>query len=176
MPAALPTFANANLPALRVAGKAPESVVDGPGLRYCLFMQGCPHACPGCHNPETHDFAGGTLVSQERILADIRQNPLVRGVTFSGGEPFCQSLELASLATALKASGYHLMTYTGFVWEELVDNLTHRPLLECLDLLVDGPYVLAERTLTLPFRGSKNQRILDVPASLRAGIEVIYQI
>lgn len=159
---------NTPLPALRVAGKAPESIVDGPGLRYCLFVQGCPHTCPGCHNPETHDFAGGRLVPGDKILADIRKNPLVRGVTFSGGEPFCQSRELAPLAVALKAEGRHLMAYTGYWWEDL-QAPEHRPLLDCLDLLVDGPFVEAQRSLGLRFRGSTNQRILDVPASLREG-------
>lgn len=152
-----------------MAGKAPESVVDGPGLRYCLFMQGCPHGCPDCHNPETHAFSGGRLVSGERILADIRRNPLLRGVTFSGGEPFCQSGELAPLAVALKAAGYHLTAYTGYTWEALALDPAHRPLLDCLDLLVDGPFILARRTLTLPFRGSDNQRLVDVPASLLTG-------
>lgn len=161
--------AGATVPALRVAGKAPESIVDGPGLRYCLFLQGCPHGCPGCHNPETHAFSGGKLVSVERIFNDICENPLLRGVTFSGGEPFCQSLELIPLASALRACGYHLMAYTGFVWEELVDNPQHRSLLEYLDVLVDGPFVLAQRTLTLPFRGSANQRMVNVAASLTAG-------
>lgn len=161
------------LSALRVAGKAPESVVDGPGLRYCLFVQGCPHKCPGCHNPETHGFEGGTLVEGERIFADIRQNPLVRGVTFSGGEPFCQSRELALLAAKLKAEGYHLMAYTGYVWEELVDDPMHQALLKYLDLMVDGPFIQSQRTLTLPFRGSANQRIVDVAASLRESRAVL---
>lgn len=161
------------LPSLHVAGKAPESIVDGPGLRYCLFMQGCPHCCPGCHNPETHDVAGGRLVSGEKILDDIRSHPLVRGVTFSGGEPFCQSRELAPLAVALKTCGHHLMAYTGYIWEVLACDPEHRPLLNCLDMLVDGPFVEAQRTLALPFRGSSNQRILDVPASLREGRAVL---
>ena len=162
-----------SLPTLRVAGKAPESIVDGPGLRYCLFVQGCPHHCPGCHNPETHDAAGGRLVPGAKILHDARRNPLLRGVTFSGGEPFCQSRELAPLAAALRADGTHLMAYTGFVWEDLVADPAHHPLLDCLHLLVDGPFVAARRSLGLRFRGSDNQRLLDVPASLHAGRAVL---
>lgn len=171
----LSAFTDAALPALRVAGKAPESVVDGPGLRYCLFLQGCPHGCPGCHNPETHAFSGGTQVAGERILTDIQGNPLLRGVTFSGGEPFCQSRRLAPLAIALKGHGYHLMAYTGYTWEALMADPIHRPLLECLDLLVDGPFVQAQHTLMLPFRGSENQRIVDVAASLRVGECVLWE-
>lgn len=171
MSGVLPAVTDADLPFVRVAGKAPESVVDGPGLRYCLFMQGCPHGCPGCHNPETHDFTGGKLISGATILTDIRRNPLIRGVTFSGGEPFCQSRELAPLAAILKAEGYHLMAYTGYTWEQLTAAPAPLPscqdLLRWLDLLVDGPFILAQRTLTLPFRGSANQRILDVGSAKR---------
>lgn len=147
--------------------------MDGPGLRYCLFVQGCPHRCPGCHNPETHDFAGGKRIPGMRILHEIRSNPLVRGVTFSGGESFCQSLELAPLAEALRADGFHLMAYTGFVWEDLVTVPAHRPLLNCLHLLVDGPFVAARRSLGLHFRGSDNQRLIDIPSSLREGQAVL---
>lgn len=154
---------------VRVAGRIAESIVDGPGLRYVLFTQGCPHRCPGCHNPDTHDFGGGTPVVLRDILADIRRNPLLRGVTFSGGEPFCQSEALIPLAAALKSLGYHLMAYTGYVWEDLARDSAAARLLPFLDMLVDGPFVAARRSLELRFRGSSNQRILDVPAGLRAG-------
>ena len=123
---------------VRVAGRIAESIVDGPGLRYVLFTQGCPHRCPGCHNPDTHDFGGGTPVVLRDILADIRRNPLLRGVTFSGGEPFCQSEALIPLAAALKSLGYHLMAYTGYVWEDLARDSTAARLLPFLDMLVDG--------------------------------------
>lgn len=141
-----------------------------PGLRYVLFTQGCPHRCPGCHNPDTHDFGGGTPVALRDILADIRRNPLLRGVTFSGGEPFCQSEALIPLAAALKSLGYHLMAYTGYVWEDLARDSAASRLLPFLDMLVDGPFVAARRSLELRFRGSSNQRILDVPAGLRAAV------
>ncbi len=161
---------------VRVAGRVAESIVDGPGLRYVLFTQGCPHRCPGCHNPDTHDFAGGTLVALRDILADVRRNPLLRGVTFSGGEPFCQSEALAPLAAALKRLGYHLLAYTGYVWEELTRDAAAARLLPFLDVLVDGPFVAARRSLELRFRGSSNQRILDVPAGLRAGRPVLHSL
>ena len=158
-------------PALSIAGTVGESIVDGPGLRYTVFTQGCPHHCPGCQNPQTHDFAGGREFTVEALLRDICRNPLVSGVTFSGGEPFCQPEPLYLLAVELKKKGKHLMAYSGYTFEELLalDDPFVRKLLEQIDLLVDGRYVEAERNLELRFRGSANQRILDVPASLAAG-------
>lgn len=162
---------------LRIAGTVGESIVDGPGIRYVIFTQGCPHHCPGCHNPETHDFAGGQEIDTDLLLADIRRNPLVAGVTFSGGEPFAQAAALLPLARALKADGRHLMAFTGYTFEELLasENEAVRPLMETLDLLVDGRFVLAERSLELRFRGSRNQRVLDVPKSLEQGEAVWFE-
>lgn len=153
---------------LRLAGIAGESIVDGPGIRFTIFVQGCPHHCPGCHNPQTHDFAGGTETPLADLLQKIDANPFLKGVTFSGGEPFCQAAGLLELAKQLKARGKHLMSYTGYTFEELMqsDDPAVRPLLEHLDLLVDGRFVLEQRSLELRFCGSSNQRILDVPASL----------
>ena len=155
--------------ALRIAGTIPESIVDGPGIRYVLFTQGCPHGCPGCHNPQTHDFAGGTEVQVSDLLADILKRPYVKAVTLSGGEPFCQPAPLAQLAAALKDKGFHLMCYSGYTFEELLQLEEARPLLEQLDLLVDGRFVESRKNIELRFRGSDNQRVLDVPASLAAG-------
>lgn len=155
---------------LRIAGVVRESVVDGPGLRYVIFAQGCPHRCPGCHNPETWDPAGGYDVAAEELLADITRNPLLRGVTFSGGEPFLQGGAFAALARALRARGYDIVTYTGYVYEDLLvmDDPRVKALLAVTDILIDGPFILAEKDLTLPFRGSRNQRIIDLRAK-RAG-------
>lgn len=153
---------------LRIAGTIGESIVDGPGIRYVLFTQGCPHGCPGCHNPQTHDFNGGKVVDTALLLADIRKNPFVKAVTFSGGEPFAQPLALAELASALKEQGYHLMSYSGYTFEQLLQREDARPLLDKLDLLVDGPFVESQKSIELRFRGSANQRVLDVPASLAA--------
>ncbi len=158
---------------LRVAGTIGESIVDGPGLRYVIFTQGCPHACPGCHNPETHDFAGGAEIDSDVLAADILKNPLLSGVTFSGGEPFCQAEGLCAVADALGGQK-RLMAYTGYTFEQLLtlpDPFVLR-LLSQLDLLVDGRFVEAERNISLRFRGSENQRVLDVPASLAAGTAV----
>lgn len=156
---------------LRIAGTVGESIVDGPGIRYVIFTQGCPHGCPGCHNPETHDFAGGHEIDTETLLAEIRRNGLVSGVTFSGGEPFEQAEALLPLARQLKADGRHLMAYSGYTYEQLIADSRAgvRGLLEQLDLLVDGRYEAEHRSLELRFRGSTNQRALDVPASLAEG-------
>ena len=157
---------------LRIAGTIPESIVDGPGIRYVLFTQGCPHSCPGCHNPQTHDFAGGREVQVSDLLTDITRRSFVKAVTLSGGEPFCQPAPLAELAAALKKKGFHLMCYSGFTFEELLQKEDARPLLEQLDLLVDGRFVESRKNIELRFRGSDNQRVLDVPASLAAGSAV----
>jgi anaerobic ribonucleoside-triphosphate reductase activating protein len=156
---------------LRVAGMVPESIVDGPGIRLVLFVQGCSHRCPGCHNPETHDPAGGTVWTTGDLLRQITAARGIDGVTFSGGEPFEQPRPLAYLAAEIKRLGLNLVLYSGYTFEQLLamrgrDQAISR-LLEAGDLLVDGPYVAGECDLSLPYRGSKNQRILDLPASLR---------
>lgn len=159
---------------IRISGIVEESIVDGPGLRYVLFTQGCPHHCEGCHNPATHPFDEGRLVSEDWVFDDVRKNPIVRGVTFSGGEPFVQSGKLASLAVRLRAAGYSLVSYTGYLYEELLADPRHMPLLRQLDILVDGPFILAQKSLTIRFRGSRNQRIIDVPRSLASGEVVLH--
>ena len=153
-----------------IAGIADDSIVDGPGIRVTLFCQGCPHHCPGCHNPETWPFSGGTPWEEQALFDRVRENPLARGVTFSGGEPFAQAAGFCQLAALLKAAGYEVASYTGYRFEELLDGTPEqRALLEKLDVLIDGPFLEAEKSLALPYRGSTNQRILNVPASLRAG-------
>ncbi|MBQ4615253.1 MAG: anaerobic ribonucleoside-triphosphate reductase activating protein [Mailhella sp.] len=154
---------------LRVAGVIEESIVDGPGIRFVLFLQGCRLRCPGCQNPQTWDFDGGTLVPSDEVLARIKENPLVHGVTFSGGEPFEQAEALLPLAKELKAQGYHLMAFSGFTLEQLVQKPECRALLEQLDLLVDGPFIAAQKSLDLRFRGSRNQRILNMPSTRENG-------
>ncbi len=158
---------------LRVAGTIGESIVDGPGLRYTIFTQGCPHACPGCHNTHTHDFEGGTTVQLDTLLQDILRNPLTKGVTFSGGEPFCQAAPLAQLAQALRAHGKHIMIYSGYTYEQLLQQDAHtQALLAQCDILVDGLYLEAQRDISLRFRGSRNQRVLQIPRSLEQGTPV----
>lgn len=150
-----------------------DSIVDGPGLRCALFCQGCPHACPGCHNPATHAFGAGRPVPVEQVYHRIKDHPLCRGVTFSGGEPFCQAEAYTALGTLLKQDGYELAAYTGFTFEALQNGTAaQRALLALLDTLIDGPFLLEQRDLSLRFRGSANQRILNVPQSLAAGSAV----
>lgn len=155
---------------LRIAGTIGESIVDGPGFRYVIFTQGCPHHCPGCHNPETHDFSGGTDIDSDALVADILKNPLLTGVTFSGGEPFCQAEGLCAVADGLNGKK-PLMAYTGYTFEQLMElpDPWVRKLLEKLTLLVDGRFVEEEKGLELRFRGSVNQRVLDVQTSLKTG-------
>lgn len=162
---------DASAEALLLASIVTDSIVDGPGLRVTIFCQGCPHACPGCHNPQSHPFEGGTSKSVREIYEVVCASALCRGVTFSGGEPMCQAAGFAALARLLKAGGYEVACYTGYTLEHLLQNGTpdQRALLKSLDILVDGPYVEAQRNLDLLFRGSENQRILDVPESLRTG-------
>ena len=160
---------------LRIAGIVRESIVDGKGIRFTVFCQGCPHHCPGCHNPQTHPFDGGSLDKIERITQEIGKNPLLQGVTFSGGEPFCQAGAFAELAKLVHAMPGNLdvTCYSGWTYEQLLEKAETEPdvaalLGEC-DYLVDGPFVLAKRDLTLRFRGSSNQRFLDLKKSRAAG-------
>lgn len=152
---------------LRVSGIVEESGVDGPGIRYTIFVQGCKHNCKGCHNPQTHDLSGGELVDIDDIYQAIQSNHLLDGVTFSGGEPFLQVPVLSILGRQLKESGYHIIAYTGYKVEALLQDEEKLPLLKVIDLLVDSPFILEERTLELKFRGSRNQRVIDVPKTLK---------
>ena len=154
-----------------ISGYAPNSITDGPGLCFGVFCQGCNHHCPGCHNPETHEFGIGTKVDVEDIYKMIKKDPIVRGVTFSGGEPFDQAEGFYHLAKLLKADGYELAAYSGYTYEQLTRNTEDYKykLLSLLDILVDGPFVLAKRSLSAGFRGSTNQRVLNIPASLANG-------
>lgn len=158
---------------LRLAGVIRESIVDGPGIRMTVFTQGCPHHCKGCHNPTTHDFNGGYVSDPENILKAIDQNPLLKGVTFSGGEPFMQAEALAELAVEIHKRGLDIITYTGFTYEQLLDSFGKFPdrkeLLKQTDYLIDGKFEEDKKSLNLKFRGSSNQRIIDVKKSMEIG-------
>ena len=155
---------------MRIADVISDSIVDGPGLRLTVFTQGCPHHCPGCHNPQTHDFAAGEYADTGELLRRIAANPLLTGVTFSGGEPFCQPEALLPLADGIRAMGRDIFCYTGYTLEQLLELAGQRPailaLLRRIDTLVDGPYLEAQRDLTLRFRGSSNQRVIDLHEAL----------
>lgn len=160
---------------LRIAGTVNDSIVDGPGIRFTIFTQGCPHNCEGCHNPQTHDFNGGTLVDTDDLLEKIKGNPLLDGVTFSGGEPFCQAHVLAELGKEIKALGMDIITYTGYTFEKLYENREQNgwgELLSVTDYLIDGPFILDKKDWEIKFRGSSNQRYIDCQESLKKGSAV----
>lgn len=156
---------------IRLAGIVPESIVDGPGYRLAVFVQGCPHGCAGCHNPETHDFAGGYASTTEAIIEKLGANPLVRGVTLTGGEPMMQAQALCEVAQAARDRGLNVWCYTGFTLEALMaENRPDRMrLLGLVDVLVDGPYIAHERSLDLLYCGSRNQRLIDMNRTREAG-------
>lgn len=151
---------------IRVAGIVRESIVDGPGIRYVVFAQGCKHNCTGCHNPQTHPFEGGTITDVDEMLQQIKSNPLLDGVTFSGGEPFEQASAFAVLAGEVVSLGLNIIIYTGYTYEYLRENSSAKPgwgeLLEIADTLVDGPFIQELQDPLLRFRGSSNQRIIDL--------------
>lgn len=161
---------------MRIANTVSDSIVDGPGLRFTVFTQGCPHHCPGCHNPETHDPAGGREVSMSELEEEMGKNPLIDGLTLSGGDPFCQAAECADLARLAHEKGLNVWTYTGYTYERLLegDLPGALELLEQTDVLVDGPFLLAEKSYEALFRGSTNQRLIDVKQSKAAGHVVLW--
>ena len=160
---------------LRVAGTVNDSIVDGPGIRLTIFTQGCPHHCAGCHNPQTHDLNGGSITDTADLLEKIKCNPLLDGVTFSGGEPFCQAEALAELGRNIKSLGLNVITYTGYTFEYLFEHKndnSYGKLLEVTDFLIDGKFIESEKDWQLKFRGSRNQRYLDWQKSLETGSAV----
>ncbi|MFN7252984.1 MAG: anaerobic ribonucleoside-triphosphate reductase activating protein [Anaerobacillus sp.] len=140
-----------------------DSIVDGEGLRTVIFFAGCPHHCQGCHNPESWNFENGQEYSVEQLVSEVISNP-INEVTFSGGDPFYQAKEIIILAKKLKSLGKNIWAYTGYTLEELLfRNDEHElALLREIDVLVDGPFIQSQRNLSLPFRGSNNQRIIKL--------------
>ncbi len=162
---------------ISLSGVTGDSIVDGPGLRLTIFTQGCLHHCPGCHNPQTHDPEGGSWADTEDILAAAAENPLLDGITLSGGDPFLQPVPCLALAEGAHKIGLNVWTYTGYTWEALwEENAPEKiALLKETDVLVDGPFLLAERSLELQFCGSRNQRLIDVKKSLAADKVVLWE-
>lgn len=162
---------------ISLSGVTGDSIVDGPGLRLTIFTQGCLHNCPGCHNPQTHDPNGGSWADTEDILAAAAENPLLDGITLSGGDPFLQPVPCLALAEGAHKIGLNVWTYTGYTWEALwEENAPEKiALLKETDVLVDGPFLLAERSLELRFCGSRNQRLIDVKKSLAADKVVLWE-
>lgn len=158
---------------IRIAGIIRESIVDGPGIRFVVFSQGCIHKCKGCHNPSTFDVNGGYETTIDNIISEIKKNPLLSGVTFSGGDPFLQPKQFSELAKEVHKLSLNVITYTGYTIEQLINGIDENPywkeLLLQTDTLVDGPFVLEKKSLMLRFRGSTNQRIIDPKESLKYG-------
>ena len=163
---------------LRIAGIEKESITDGVGIRYTVFTQGCKHKCLGCHNPETHDINGGYDIAIDEIIEDLKSNPLLDGITLSGGDPFFQAKECTELLVRIRKEFKHLnvWAYSGFTFEQLLRNKDMREMLDLVDVLVDGRFVLKRRTLESRFKGSENQRIIDVRKSLENNKVICIQL
>lgn len=153
---------------LRVIDISEGTSVDGPGLRTSIYFAGCTHHCPGCHNPQSWDPQAGRDVTIDEMLKVIDFNDF--NVTFSGGDPLFQAEEVTALARRIKSELHkNIWCYTGYIWENIVDDARFRPLLETIDVLVDSPFILSQRNIDLRFRGSSNQRIIDVQKTLKLG-------
>ncbi len=160
---------------IRIADIVDDSIVDGPGLRFVVFVQGCTHNCKGCHNPDTHDINGGKIVDTDYILEKFYENPLLDGITLSGGEPFLQTTPLSVIARDIKEKGFNVIVYTGFTWEKLMEyKEKYYELLKYTDILIDGPFDENLKSYDLMFRGSGNQRAIDVFKSLSENKVVLY--
>ncbi|MNV11707.1 Pyruvate formate-lyase 1-activating enzyme [compost metagenome] len=156
---------------LQVSGIADESIVDGPGIRFVVFVQGCPHNCIGCHNPKTHNFNGGKVYDIDRFEAQLKSNPLLQGVTWSGGEPLTQVKELIPFSKLTKSLNMDIMVYTGYTFEYILSRIASnndwKELFTYIDYVMDGKFILSQRFHNLAFRGSANQRFIDVKESFR---------
>lgn len=163
---------------IRISDIVKESIVDGPGIRFTIFTQGCLHNCKGCHNPQTHSLTDGEMVEIDKIFDDIKKNPLLQGVTFSGGEPFLQPLPLIELAKKIKQIGLDIIIYSGYTYEQIMSNKVEQgeELLKLCDILIDSKFDINKKDLTLKFRGSTNQRIIDVKNSLSSKHVVLIDI
>ena len=155
---------------IRLSGIAYESLVNGPGMRRVFFSQGCKHNCKGCFNPDTHDFLGGEEMDMDELIKDVLDNPMIKGVTFSGGDPFERAEEFAYMASKFKEHDLNIWSFTGYTYEYIMNNLDNRigwrELLNSLDVLVDGRFEESKMEDELKFRGSSNQRLIDIPKSI----------
>jgi len=152
-----------------------DSVVDGEGIRTVIWTQGCPHHCKGCHNPETHGFKGGFLKDINELIEEIRGLELQDGITFSGGDKLIEPKECTVIAKACKEMGYNIWCYTGFLFEDLLDNDDRREFLNYIDVLVDGKFELDKKSYAAKFRGSTNQRLINVKSSLKKNRAVVFR-
>lgn len=161
---------------IRLFGTVNDSIVDGPGLRYSIFTQGCLHHCPGCHNPKSHDLTGGYLKSIDEIIKEIDDNPLLDGITLSGGEPMLQIEPLIEICKEVKKRNLNIVIYSGFTFEQIVADSNKKSLLELCDMLVDGRFEIDKKSLSLLYRGSSNQRLINIQKSLQTNHVIEYDI
>jgi len=165
---------------VRLAGIAYESLVNGPGMRRVFFAQGCKHKCKGCFNPETHSFEDGEIMDMDKLIKDVLDNPILKGVTFSGGDPIEQAHSFAYMAKAFKNSNLNIWCYTGYTFEKLLEvmkvDTAISELLNNIDVLVDGRFEINNKEEGLKFRGSTNQRIINVKESLNQNKVVIMNL
>lgn len=156
-----------------------DSIVDGPGLRTVVWTQGCAHKCQNCQNPQTHDFNGGVEVDIEEVINDLKKTKLQRGITFSGGDPMAQAEAVALIAKEMKKDNLDIWLYTGYTFETIVKAAsTYRPewaeVLKYIDVMVDGPFIQEKHDPFLKFRGSSNQRVIDIKRTLASGRIIEY--
>lgn len=155
-----------------------DSIVDGKGIRTVIWTQGCSHNCPNCHNPSTHDFKGGELVDVKDVIERIQNLEGQDGITFSGGDPMFQPKPCSVIAKVAHELGMDVWAYTGFTYEQLI-NSNNKDILDFLsniDVIIDGKFDISKKSLDLEFRGSSNQRIIDVPKSIENHKVVLYDL
>lgn len=162
---------------IRLSGIAYESLVNGPGIRRVYFAQGCIHNCEDCFNPTTHDFQGGKLLDMEELIKDVELNPMIKGITFSGGDPLEQADKFSYMAMRFKHRGLNIWCYTGYTFEYILEHQYEKigwcELLKYVDVLVDGKFEREKKQINLKYRGSDNQRIIDVQKSINTGQIII---
>ncbi|MCR4672229.1 MAG: anaerobic ribonucleoside-triphosphate reductase activating protein [Lachnospiraceae bacterium] len=161
-----------------LSGEVRHSLVDGPGIRYTVFFQGCPHACPGCQNPDTHDMYAVSPVPVSEVIGRIRRERFLDGVTLSGGDPMAQPETLKAIADAVHEIGLSVWTYTGWTYEALLAGAAGEAAIEALhsiDVLVDGPFIMDLKSSECLYRGSTNQRLIDVQKSLESNRAVNWE-
>lgn len=155
---------------MRILDIVSGTSVDGPGLRTSIYFAGCAHACPQCHNPQSWDFSSGSEMSVDEVLQIVEDNGF--DVTFTGGDPLYQAADILPLAVELRQRGYSIWCYTGYRYESIVNDCNISPLLAFCDVLVDGPFMAEKRDVHLLFRGSSNQRLIDLQRSTLSDIQL----
>lgn len=162
-----------------ICGYLPESITDGIGLRSVLFFSGCKHRCKGCHNPSSWNFTAGEAFDEKRqyqIIKEICSNPLIDGITLSGGDPFFSAADVSIFVDRIKEkAGMNIWIYSGFTYEEIMEDPVKKELLVKCDVLVDGKFDQSQRDVSLTFKGSRNQRVIAIQESLKSGEVILWE-